>query len=183
MANSIFKEAGSLAQKFGISLILPKPFPISEMNELEEKPNNATAKNSLKKCYHPWTSISINEKGDVFPCCITYLRMGNLRNNSLKEIWNGRKYQKFRKTVNSLAPKEMCRNCSLRGKALTSHLCNNDDALLCIINPINHLIIHPTNRVDTLFFLRLKMKELFSKSKLGVKNLQKTRKIYKNLFF
>ena len=183
MANSTFKEAGSLAQKLRISLLLPKPFPIRKMNELDEKPHNVTTKSSLIKCYHPWTSISINEKGDVFPCCITYIKMGNLRNNSPKEIWNSRKYQKFRKTVNSSAPIEMCRNCSLRGKELTSHLCNNDDALLCIINPINHIIINPTNRVDTRFFFRLKMKELLRKAKWEDKKLKKVRKIYKKLSF
>jgi radical SAM protein with 4Fe4S-binding SPASM domain len=183
MANAIFKEAGSIAEKLAIKLRLPKPFHINKMNELDEKPLNTTGTESFRKCYHPWTSISVNEKGDIFPCCITYVKMGNLRHNSFTEIWNGKRYQKFRKTVNSLAPKEMCRNCSLRGKALTSHLCNNDDALLCIINPINHLRINPTERLDTLYFFRLKIKELLGRSTLSGKYLEKTRSIYKKLSF
>lgn len=183
MANSIFEEAASVAEQSGIKLRLPKPFHINKMNEFNERPHNTTGTGSFKKCYHPWTSISVNEKGDVFPCCITYVKMGNLRHNSFAEIWNGKRYQRFRKTVNSLAPKEMCRNCSLRGKELTSHLCNNDDALLCIINPINHLRINPTERLDTLYFIRLKLKELLGRSTLGGKYLEKTRSIYKKLSF
>lgn len=181
--NSIFTEGIRLAQKLGISLKLPPLFPVNRMNGFNNNSKDEYSNSSMKKCHHPWTSISINEKGDVMPCCITYVTMGNLQEMTIEEIWNSRRYRKFRKTVNSSVPKEMCRNCPLRGKEFTSDHCNSDNALLSIINPINHLITGPKNQIDTLFFLRLKLKELFGKSSWGEKTLYKMRKVYKNFSF
>lgn len=52
-------------------------------------------------CTNPWYSVSIKTNGDVVPCCMVFedvkeLVYGNLTKNSLEEIWNSGKVQKFR---------------------------------------------------------------------------------------
>jgi radical SAM protein with 4Fe4S-binding SPASM domain len=50
-------------------------------------------------CEYPWTSMTIMADGSVVPCTQDYdveMVMGNVYEESLKEIWNGEKYREFR---------------------------------------------------------------------------------------
>ena len=58
----------------------------------------------LKKwdCIDPFRRLSIISNGDVLPCCSFYgrsLTVGNIYQNSLKEIWEGEKLKKIRKMI------------------------------------------------------------------------------------
>jgi len=51
-------------------------------------------------CEHPWMTVSILYDGTVVPCPLDYdgiLAMGNIKDQSLEEIWNSKKYCEFRK--------------------------------------------------------------------------------------
>jgi radical SAM protein with 4Fe4S-binding SPASM domain len=51
-------------------------------------------------CEFPWTSATVMANGEVVPCTQDYdaeMSFGNVRDKSLKEIWNGEKYQEFRR--------------------------------------------------------------------------------------
>ncbi len=48
-------------------------------------------------CTVPWWLMRISPKGDVYPC-YNY-PVGNVRNLSLRRIWQGRPYQEFRKVM------------------------------------------------------------------------------------
>jgi MoaA/NifB/PqqE/SkfB family radical SAM enzyme len=48
-------------------------------------------------CYYGWLAAFTDVKGMVYPCCRCYEPLGDARENSFKEIWYGRSYQKFRK--------------------------------------------------------------------------------------
>jgi len=51
-------------------------------------------------CEYPWTSLTVMAAGSVVPCTQDYdceMVMGNVNEQSLDEIWNGEKYNKFRK--------------------------------------------------------------------------------------
>lgn len=54
-------------------------------------------------CYAPWQMLFINSQGSVLGCCILasfYENViGNVREQSLPEIWNGSKMNKFRKKI------------------------------------------------------------------------------------
>lgn len=51
-------------------------------------------------CQFPWSSVYISPNGDVRHCCATNLnRLGNLKDNTLEEIWNGPLFKKVRKHV------------------------------------------------------------------------------------
>jgi len=131
IANRMLNEARALAGEYNLLVDLPLPFSINETREHENRSDDAT---SLPPCYHPWESVSINERGEVMPCCASSAIMGSLEDSSFSTIWNNRKYQKLRKTVNSSRPLSFCRQCGLRGievggmKPLS--FCSDEDLLL-----------------------------------------------------
>lgn len=65
-------------------------------------------------CTQPFKRIVINERGDVTPCCTPYghyLPMGNVRDMSLQEIWNGKGFSTLRKQLLSGNYCKACRKC------------------------------------------------------------------------
>ena len=61
---------------------------------LENKSHYAT-----QYCEFPWTSVTIMAEGNVVPCTQisnNEIVLGNVNENSLEEIWNGKKYQELR---------------------------------------------------------------------------------------
>jgi MoaA/NifB/PqqE/SkfB family radical SAM enzyme len=174
LANSIFEEGRRRAKELGISIQLPPPFPIKRMGEEDSKEGTSTPWDK-KRCNHPFTSVSINEKGDIIPCCISDEKMGNLMEASFEKIWKGKKYQKLRKTVNSSNPISFCRHCVLRGKDFTHVHCNDDRALLNFIGP--------TNQVDARFLMKLLVKREIGKYRWGKKLIQEGKAFYKKFEF
>ena len=66
----------------------------------EEKADNNTAEYMQRYCEFPWSSVSVLYDGTVVPCPLDYegeLSMGNIKDNSLEEIWNSEKFDDFRK--------------------------------------------------------------------------------------
>ena len=68
-------------------------------------------------CSWPWKSSYICANGDVVPCSILAdsetVKMGNVFENSLSEIWNSEKYRNFRdQHINHDLP-SYCRHCYL----------------------------------------------------------------------
>jgi radical SAM protein with 4Fe4S-binding SPASM domain len=110
LSNQVLARARILAGELGITLYLPRPFEIHH----DENSQAPLSDGTRKPCYHPWKSFSINENGDVMPCCATSAVMGNLEKSSFSEIWNGSKYRRLRRTVNSSRPMVFCRNCAFR---------------------------------------------------------------------
>lgn len=72
------------------------------------------------KCFWPWMTMIIDTSGNVYPCQVAHRShpYGNIKNNSLEEIWNNEKYVRTR---NFLSGKEKkcnsfklpCLNCKL----------------------------------------------------------------------
>lgn len=133
LANQMLEKTEKLAGELNLMADIPKPFRIDKN---QDKPI-LNGIRLLSPCYHPWRSVSINEKGDVMPCCATSVVLGNLKRSSFSEIWNGRKYKKLRKTVNSTRPLSFCRNCSFRGIEVHSTeplaFCSDESILLAAI--------------------------------------------------
>jgi len=143
-ANNVFGHAKKMADRLGIEILVPQAYPIHKLENEEKKyidsSKDLSAKKTpshhrhIKQCYHPWTSVSINQRGDVFPCCQSNYYMGNLKKNTFKQIWNNKRYQKLRKTVNSDHPAKDCKECPLRGNTLTGTDCANNEYFLRNIN-------------------------------------------------
>ncbi|MBT4889929.1 MAG: radical SAM protein [Rhodospirillales bacterium] len=50
-------------------------------------------------CEYPWSSMTVMADGSVVPCTQDYnceMKLGDIHDNSLQEIWNGDAYEKFR---------------------------------------------------------------------------------------
>ena len=94
-------------------LLLPPTFSAGNIKAyLGAKGEEMT--DTYKTCLSPYTSIDITASGDIAPCHIFYdLVFGNLNENSITEIWNGVKFQKFRKyfSQNNLLP--VCYGCCI----------------------------------------------------------------------
>lgn len=73
--------------------------------------NIANKKGIKKVCVYPFHTMVIKSNGDVLACCVDWQKntvIGNVMQESLKEIWNGKKLYNFRKmqiegiTINKL---------------------------------------------------------------------------------
>lgn len=101
LTNKVFKEAILLGKKLGIDVQVPGFFSLSKEKGAAQR----------KPCLEPWTSSYVFHDGKVRPCCFTDEIMGDLKEQSFKEIWNGEPYQRLRKTVNTKNPPFECSRC------------------------------------------------------------------------
>ena len=62
-------------------------------------------------CIYPWIHIYANPNGSVLPCCVAdpHKHMGNVRDNTIEEIWNGDQYKTMRQ---KMLAGERCEECS-----------------------------------------------------------------------
>jgi len=72
-----------------------------------------------KICYYPFYHMMIDINGDVVPCCHDWGKkgiIGNLYNNSLMEIWNGKKVSLLRKKLSNFDRNiDPCKKCDTLG--------------------------------------------------------------------
>ncbi len=70
-----------------------------------------------KFCYFVAIYAKIDPDGSVYPCCRAPkdLLMGNIKEESFDEIWNGKKYRQLRKEFFSGKLRKTCRGCPLLG--------------------------------------------------------------------
>ena len=64
------------------------------------------------RCYVAWDHIAIMSNGDVLPngACINY-KLGNVKEASIKEIWNGQRYTHFRNILERDGSFPVCPRC------------------------------------------------------------------------
>jgi len=164
-ANQIFTEASQLARHLGVALGVPEHFVSYGIASAGKwlPPQRLQAKE--QPCYHPWTSVSIDERGRVRPCCVSSVVMGDLNKTSFERIWNGARYRRLRKTVNSSRPWTDCRACMLRGVDPLElmignvRLTSDADVLLANIGPEPGIALQP--------FLLGKLRDRLAQSSLG----------------
>ncbi len=78
--------------------------------------------NPWSLCRRPWTVMYFTANGRALPCCIAPFSqhgyenytLGDATQESLRDIWNGPRYQAFRAGLLSDAPPQACANCGLR---------------------------------------------------------------------
>jgi radical SAM protein with 4Fe4S-binding SPASM domain len=83
----------------------------------KEEDGTYTIKNNLlDHCWKMWHSCVITWDGKVVPCCFdkdAHFVLGDLNENSFKEIWNEKKYKSFRQSLlRSRSEIEICKNCT-----------------------------------------------------------------------
>lgn len=90
------------APKFGDKYIIED---IDKFFKSGEKP----IKEIYKPCLYPFSNMMINPEGDVYPC-LSY-KIGNVREKTLKEVFNEPKYCCFRKNLKASGVFEACQMC------------------------------------------------------------------------
>ena len=80
-------------------------------------PNTKSSK-GYRLCPYPWSSLNIASNGDVVACCRDLQHkstLGNVLDQPLKEIWNGPRMRKLRRSLIDGKPanENACRDCDL----------------------------------------------------------------------
>ncbi len=97
--NNVRESAIEVANTIGIDIFIDRPF------------DDRDDQIGTSFCTLPWRAAYLLGNGDVLACCVPGLRMGNLNEQSMEEIWNGQKYQALRRAVNSDNRPASCRAC------------------------------------------------------------------------
>jgi len=173
-SNRVFEEARRLAREGGIDLSCPENFPPPSLPERGQEEPPVPRGRVLAKCTHPWTSVSVDEAGNVRPCCVTSVVMGNLKENSFQEIWEGDKYRRLRRRVNSPRPPVYCLSCQIRGQRDIFRSSYNDPAIILSI-------IGPDRCVDTRLLLLRRMQSHLKKTATGSRVLEAALRVYRGI--
>jgi len=113
---ALIREAETRAAQHGIL------FDASGATEPGTSLRRAQEDRPWSLCTRPWTLMYFTAHGRALPCCIAPFSMrgydaftlGDATQQSLREIWNGETYQKFRHELLSEKPPTCCGNCGLR---------------------------------------------------------------------
>ena len=66
-------------------------------------------------CDEPFNRLTVNYKGDIFPCCSIHYQdkytLGNIKEVSLLDAWTGERMQALRKSLLDGEPLTHCREC------------------------------------------------------------------------
>jgi MoaA/NifB/PqqE/SkfB family radical SAM enzyme len=112
----LIAEAGRVAEGLGVM------FSASGAVDPGESIRKQRDDSPWSLCRRPWSLMYITANGRVLPCCIAPFSMkgygaftlGDATQSTLKEIWNGAEYQRFREGLLTSAPPPACVNCGLR---------------------------------------------------------------------
>jgi radical SAM protein with 4Fe4S-binding SPASM domain len=113
---ALIREAETIAKELGVM------FSASGAVDPGESIKMKRTDNPWSLCRRPWSLMYVTANGRVLPCCIAPFSMkgyssftlGDATQNSLREIWNGPEYQRFREGLLTSAPPPACANCGLR---------------------------------------------------------------------
>jgi len=93
--------------------------PVNEKYSRYRKNNDGTwsVRNQLMDhCWKMWHSCVITWDGKVVPCCFDKDAshvMGDLKEKSFYDVWNGKAYREFRKSIlRSRSEIDICKNCT-----------------------------------------------------------------------
>jgi MoaA/NifB/PqqE/SkfB family radical SAM enzyme len=109
-------EAARLAEALGIR------FNASGATEPGTSLKRTSDDQPWSLCRRPWTLMYFTAHGRAIPCCIAPFSMrgydgftlGDATQESLRQIWNGPRYQGFRGALLSDAPPAACASCGVR---------------------------------------------------------------------
>jgi len=83
-----------------------------ELETLREDQQNRLMK-SKTFCMIPWTHIHGFPTGEAYPCCLGEMQhpIGNMRTNTLEEIWNGDRFNELREGHKTGDYPDYCKSC------------------------------------------------------------------------
>ncbi len=93
---------------------------VSTFRKQLEVNDTRTAFIPARRCSVGYDQCFIHANGDVYPCCFSDEKMGNLKSTSFREIWHGKQFKAFRRRLMSGKFAYYCieKQCSLPGVLL-----------------------------------------------------------------
>lgn len=118
--NQITPKIREKAKKYKIKLLdwLPR-LDISNNSKRNEE---LTSNGRKPLCFRPWKQLSMNVKGYIFPECLCAEPIGDIFNNTLEDVWNNEKMQKYRKRLSENEYTDWCRSDCVSGTIPPEHL-------------------------------------------------------------
>jgi MoaA/NifB/PqqE/SkfB family radical SAM enzyme len=109
-------EAAALAETLGVD------FNASGATEPDNSLKRGPDDQPWSLCRRPWSLMYFTAHGRAIPCCIAPFStrgydgftLGDATQESLRQIWNGPRYQEFRRALLSDAPPSACASCGVR---------------------------------------------------------------------
>jgi len=96
---------------------------------------------SEQLCINPWISCSIQCNGNVVPCCFSFwddIVYGNVKEKTLKDIWNGPEVKHLRKDHQTRDYEPICARCYMRSPAfLHTNIFYNSIRNISLDDPVN----------------------------------------------
>lgn len=91
-------------------------FEVKELHNWAGEIEKRGEKDKYSKCPFPWNALVIFWNGDVVPCTqdfFGFYTVGNIKNNSLQEIWNNRRMVELREKLIQKDVRDLktCSNC------------------------------------------------------------------------
>ena len=116
------EEQGHLDAATELAVSLGIAFNASGATEPGESLARKADKSPWSLCRRPWAVMYFTANGRALPCCIAPFSqrgyenytLGDATQQTLREIWNGPAYQKFRAALHTDAPPKSCASCGLR---------------------------------------------------------------------
>jgi MoaA/NifB/PqqE/SkfB family radical SAM enzyme len=113
---ALIREAEELAGSLGIA------FNASGATEPGTSLKRQEDQQPWSLCRRPWTLMYFTAHGKALPCCIAPFSMrgygsftlGDATQETLRQIWNGPRYQEFRRALLGDHPPATCASCGLR---------------------------------------------------------------------
>jgi radical SAM protein with 4Fe4S-binding SPASM domain len=119
-----FHQARQMARQKGISIGIESParfyHTVGEpsesycLDDIYFQPLDRQRVKALgfrRGCAIPWVQTFISHTGDVHPCCIADVSLGNIYEQPFEGIWHGQAYQEFRRRLKSTDPPDICWRC------------------------------------------------------------------------
>lgn len=116
--NRYYDETVDLCKKLDINIELPPKFALPPTKEGK----------MVRDCKLPFENIYIDVDGMVYPCvCRVYpdVFIGNIKDDSLLNLWNSKRFNAFRQAMSSDSPPRQCQECTfsvLDPNKLESHM-------------------------------------------------------------
>ncbi len=102
-----FAEAREVARELHIELRLPRT----------RLKMHAPGTPGPQRCDWPWKGAYLSYQGYAMPCCMVStpdrVNLGRVGEQSVAQIWNGERYEQFRRQLSSEEAPEVCQSCSL----------------------------------------------------------------------
>ncbi len=118
----VYKEIESLSKKSNVKIRFSPKFeylknPLEGIEKFFQTSTDKPVNEIYRPCYYPYSDMMINPEGFVYPCLS--LKVGNVKEKGIKDLYNEPKYCCFRKNLKAsggvFGACQMCCECKLKG--------------------------------------------------------------------